>query len=385
MDPLFTPPDSLPAAQHPVLQQNPDTPISKIAKSILSQQITKPFALQGVAVSVDPNEVVLTASPQEIVWCWDCTEKGGSLEWRPTKSDEEIFTLNREQFPVDQPTMIELDNFFLDGKIDGRNFQTPEEQRFLQDLGFNVKYDEEGIIFTTPSIETFAQNYTDLRSKDPNLPPLRLVEVEQILDSDAFVKLNIDYDLIFSKSSELIHDSFFHIVRKLLSIKRAPQEYLAFKESQNLFFSRWRDLFLDAKENLPEVLEKICVILGAGSALAPQRGESMIKLLHFAYSAVLDDLSALVLNYNRIVKDPYHTLCIRITQLMEKDKDWLLKWSKEEKIELSKAQEMVQDFAKNSPRLGEVVVAIMELVGLTLSPRTQEEILKSPSRPDRGL
>lgn len=111
----------------------------------------------------------------------------------------------------------------------------------------------------------------------------------------------------------------------------------------------------------------------------------MIKLLHFAYSAVLDDLSALVLNYKRIVKDPYHTLCIRITQLMEKDKDWLLKWSKEEKIELSKAQEMVQDFCQNSPRLGEVVVAIMELVGLTLSPRTQEEILKSPSRPDRGL
>ena len=385
MDPVFTPPASLPDVQQPVLRQNLETSISRIAKSILSQQTTESPEPHGGEVFVDPVEVVLPASPQEIVWCWDCTEKGGSLEWRPNKSDEEIFILNREQFPVDQPTMIELDNFFLDGKIDGRNFQSPDEQRFLQELGFDVKYDEEGIIFTTPSIETFAQKYTELSNKDPNLPPLRLVEVEQILDSDAFVKLNIDYDQIFSKHSELIHDSFFHIVRKLLSIKRAPQEYLAFKESQNLFFSKWRDLFLDAKENLPGVLEKICAILRAGSALAPQRGESMIKLLHFAYSAVLDDLSALVLNYKRIVKDPYHTLCIRITQLMEKDKDWLLKWSKEEKIELSKAQEMVQDFCQNSPRLGEVVVAIMELVGLTLSPRTQEEILKSPSRPYRGL
>lgn len=382
MDPVFTPPASLPDVQQPVLRQNLETSISRIAKSILSQQTTESPEPHGGEVFVDPVEVVLPALPQEIVWCWDCRENERSLVWRPTKSDEEISILNRMQFPVDQPTMIELDNFFLDGKIDGRNFQTLEEQRFLQDLGFNVKYDEEGIIFTTPSIETFAQNYTDLRRKDPNLPPLRLVEVEQILDSDAFVKLNIDYDLIFSKPIELIHDSFFHIVRKLLSIKRAPQEYLAFREKQNLFFSKWRDLFLDAKQNLPSVLEKICATLGAGSALEPPRGESMIKLLHFAYSAVLDDLSAQVLNYKRI--DPYHTLCIRITQLMEKDEDWLRKWSQKEKIDLARAKEMVQDFASKSPTLGEVVVAIMELSSLPLSPKTHEYLLRNPSKTDFG-
>jgi hypothetical protein len=317
-------------------------------------------------------EAIQSGEQKSIRFVWDCIRAGDSWEWRTKVSDEEIISLNALQSPVDQPTSTILADFFLDGKIDGTNFLNEAQSRFLEELGFLVRFDEDGMVFKTPTKESFDQKYSMLKQKNEELPPLTIVEVDQILDPDQFVELNIKYDLIFSKPPELIHDLFFHVIMKLISIVNAPTEYPGFKLSQNEFFRKWREFLKGAEANPEKALTELTPFLSRGTVQV-ERFMDMVKLLKYSYSDALDDMSAGYLKYSSLNTKPFDSIVLRIVNLIKND-DLLKNWTREQKIDPKIAEGMVEDFAKNPPTLGEVVLAIMRLNELTLSPRILKKL-----------
>jgi hypothetical protein len=99
----------------------------------------------------------------------------------------------------------------------------------------------------------------------------------------------------------------------------------------------------------------------------------MVKLLKYSYSAALDVMSAGYLKYSSLNTKPFDSIVLRIVNLMKND-DLLGNWTREQKIDPKKAKGMVEDFAKNPPTLGEVVLAIMRLNELTLSTRILKKL-----------
>jgi hypothetical protein len=114
-------------------------------------------------------EAIQSGEQKSIRFVWDCIRDGDSWEWRTKVSDEEIISLNALQSPVDQPTSTILADFFLDGKIDGTNFLNEAQSRFLEELGFLVRFDEDGMVFKTPTKESFDQKYSMLKQKNEEL------------------------------------------------------------------------------------------------------------------------------------------------------------------------------------------------------------------------
>jgi hypothetical protein len=84
-------------------------------------------------------------------------------------------------------------------------------------------------------------------------------------------------------------------------------------------------------------------------------------------------MSAGYLKYSSLNTKPFDSIVLRIVNLIKND-DLLKNWTKEQKIDPKIAEGMVEDFAKNPPTLGEVVLAIMRLNELTLSPRILKKL-----------
>ncbi len=238
---------------------------------------------------------VKSADLEPFEWCWGFREETtGTLKWDTLKgvSDSDIDTLNREQFPLVQPTYPFLQEVFVD-----RFFRKEEDglknNAFLKIMGFVFKARDKK--FFTPTREQLVINYNTYQKQHPHFPELVFEKVDGALKPDEFVQNVLDSDLILSSNQELIHDFVFHCIPTLSNIYESPRSYRFYKDN----LKQAVEAFLSFLNKKPiEILAEL------NNKLNPKIDESLIKdivaTLKYMVGAALDELTAEILDYTEI-------------------------------------------------------------------------------------
>ena len=105
-----------------------------------------------------------------------------------------------------------------------------EKGVFLQKLGYEIKYEVDGVYLNLPDRETLIARWGKLREASPELPPLNIASSKGIADDITFVEKYFTHDAILSDGEEFLHDQFAHVMAVLIMIHSSwknndPKQY----------------------------------------------------------------------------------------------------------------------------------------------------------------
>ena len=87
---------------------------------------------------------------------------------------------------------------------------------FLQKLGYEIKYEVDGVYLNLPDRETLIARWGKLREASPELPPLNIASSKGIADDITFIEKYFTHVAILSDGGEFVHDHFAHVMSVLI-------------------------------------------------------------------------------------------------------------------------------------------------------------------------
>jgi len=325
----------------------------EIALQIIHTQIPQ-------ASLLEPHRVDSSFLATESEWCWNIKEEGENLVWTTELEDPAILAINKQQFPVLQPTRQVLKTRFETASKGTREFSEKGNWKnckaFLEAMGFSYSSGD----FRTPTREQFVSNYRNFKRENPEFPELKFAMTEEILPPDAFVSTFLNSDITLSDRQELIHDYPYHVMPILMSIFQAPQSYRIYK-----------DRLGEEVETLLEFLKKEPkeILAELNKNLDPPINESelgyVVATLKFMVGAAIDLLSGQILDYKKIVdkgdtKGGIKSQFYDYIQEVLFDRNWRSPLRKS-------VTSLERDFLENWPSIGQwykLVGTIFEAAGL---------------------
>jgi len=208
---------------------------------------------------------------------------GDSFKFIQTRSYDEIRELNQEQFPVLQQSFAVIDHHL--GKP-GSNVCN-----FFKELGIFVDYSDKSLHF--PDKETLEQKLVSFRQKHSDFPLLSIAQVNEIVQPDAFLKILLENDFIYSDPPELIHDICYHLIPMLKRIFLNPNQYEPFRNEVVKTFKELGATLDRAETDFEGFISPINKILQR-QELRPITKEEwtlMQGILKYTISACLDNLA----------------------------------------------------------------------------------------------
>ena len=247
--------------------------ISQVAKAVLADIVT-------VSPALDPKRVEAEGSFRS---AYEFEELEDCFKFIQTKSLEEIIELNQEQFPVLQQNFEAIDLMLGKPGSDVCNF--------FKELGIFVDPSDKSLHF--PKKETLEQKLVSFRQKHPDFPPLSIAQVTEIVQPDAFLKILLENDFIYSDPPELIHDICYHLIPMLKRIFINPSQYEPFRKEVAKTFTELGATLDRAKTDFEGFISPMNKIL-QNQGLRPITKEDwtlMQGILKFTMSGCLDVLA----------------------------------------------------------------------------------------------
>jgi len=314
----------------------------------------------GASATKPSGKVTLkTTAPFKCCWQARPTSDKELLIWSPTQPLGDIDNWNQTQFPSLQPGTN-----FSQTLID---YLSPKQMGILNEMGFRLD-EKEPQALITPSIEKLKEILVRLKSDNPELKDLELVQPGGLLEADEFIEKSLGKFLICSSTSAQPHDLFFHVMPTLLNIFQDPKNYLRYKKDVETLVRGYLDQLQEAELNEKDFLEELNQVLESkiqgGRAISKTEWDRVKGIIRYCIGAYLDVETSKY--YSPVDLEKYPPTEEIKKNFLEHlswiilDEKWQKAWARDLGIEKSSDKELVTE----DPNTGHLLHAIFIKAGL---------------------